>query len=295
MMPNRDPDTVSTLSAVLRMLFTPSLHGPLCRWFKAVFSKFFALQYRAARNPGLIPVSAVDHALDEAIPFSPQWVGIYLDFVPFWMRTVGFLLKACGAEARPGAAYFIESMGRIYDAAAEVYARRLSTTRRPRYLGSPRFMVIHAFDPHLMCIPSLHVMVVVRTYTAFRAVLRGLGREARFSAELEAAMRRAVAITESLLYIKQHSVNCVAAALYAMTRFDPPLFPEAEARRFVEALFAEPGLDGRPAETLPAAPERAAVREHIWHLYRCFIQAGTSAPTWEAPLIAFLSEQPPPA
>lgn len=277
---------------MLKILTTPALHRPARCYFKAVFTKFFALQYKAARKPGLIPLAAVDHALDQTIPFSPKWVAIYLDFVPFWIRIIGFLLKTYQQKGLAAAANFIDTMAQLYISAAEVYARHLSTTRRPRYLGSPRFMVIHTFDPHLMCIPSLHVMVVIRAYTKFRAIVQAMGDGQRFGAELDAAQQHAIAITESLLYIKQHSINCVAAAMYAMTCFDALLFPQEEARRFVDALFATPDKDGRPLETRPDAVERVALQEHIWCLYQRFVEAGTKTTAWEEPLLAFLRESP---
>jgi hypothetical protein len=283
---------ISTPLTMLKVLITPGLRGSARRYFKAVFTKFFALQYKAARKPGLIPVVSVDHTLDATIPFSPKWVAIYLDFVPFWIRIIGFLLKTYQQEGQAATANFIDTMGQLYISAAEVYARHLSTTQRPHYLGSPRFMVIHTFDPHLMCIPSLHVMVVIRAYTKFRAIVQAMGDEQRLGAELDAVRQHAIAITESLLYIKQHSVNCVAAAMYAMTCFDASLFPMEEARCFVDALFATPDKGGRPLETRPDAMERAAIQGHIWQLYQRFVEAGTRAMAWEEPLLAFLRESP---
>jgi hypothetical protein len=110
---------------------------------------------------------------------------------------------------------------------------------------------------------------------------------------IDAAYQHAVAITESLLYIKQHSINCVAAAMYAMTYFDALLFPPDEARSFVDALFATPDQVVRPLETRPDATECAAIRGYIWRLYQRFVAAGTIAATWEEPLLAFLRESPP--
>ena len=69
----------------------------------------------------------------------------------------------------------------------------------------------------------------------------------------------AVAITETVLYIKQHSVNCIPAALYAMTRITPAEVTPIEVTRFIESLFA-----GDSAVTRENA-ER--IREHISFLY----------------------------
>jgi hypothetical protein len=174
-------------------------------------------------------------------------------------------------------------MGKLYETAAEVYAVCFSTTNRPHYLASPRFVVIHVFDPHLMCIPSLHVMVVIRTYTFFRDVIRRLGGEA-FSAQVEEMRRGALDITEAVLYVKQHSVNCISAAMYAMTRFDGSLFPPEEARGFCDELFLN-------APSIAKADEDA-IRAHILSLYESFVKDSEKSEKWEIPLLNFLFSLP---
>jgi hypothetical protein len=77
-----------------------------------------------------------------------------------------------------------------------------------------------------------------------------------------------------------------------MTCFDAALFPPEEARSFVDALFAAPDKDSRPLETRPNAAERAAIQGQVWQLYQRFVEAGTTATTWEEPLLAFLRESP---
>jgi len=244
---------------------------------------FFFAQYRAAFLPGRIPVSKADHPLDTRIPFWPEKITIYLDFVAFWIRCLGFLLRNYGRRAQEPDLTFLESMGQLYARAGQVYSRNLSTTNRPFYLGHPRFLPIHGLDPHLMCVPSLHVMVVIRTYTFFREVLETFAGEnaAPLSQEL---YRGAVAITEAVLYIKQHSVNCVPAAMYAMTRFEPRLFPPEEAVRFAAELFK--------GEKLPASADAEEIRQHIINLYRRFLAEGETAKDWTQPLLDFLRELP---
>jgi hypothetical protein len=242
---------------------------------------FFGLQYRAARR-GDIPVSQVDHPLDNALPFCPGLVGVYLDFTAFWLRTAGFALKTWGRRALPPTAAFLSSMGRLYAFAAEVYRRRLSTTERPRRAANAGFLLIHAFDPHLMCVPSLHVMVVIRAYTWLRETAAALGG-GRAGEAVEAARQRALAITGAVLLVKQHSVNCIAAAMYAMTRFDGALFPAGEAEAFAAGIFA--GEARIPQET------QALVRGHILALYRRFLAEGETAPSWEQPLLDFLARR----
>jgi hypothetical protein len=268
----------------LRIMGSPFLRGTGIRCIIRIFRNFFLLQYWAAIFPGRYPVFQVDHPLDEKIPFRPRKVGIYLDFVAFWIRTAGFLLNRFGRRAFPVVKEFLDSMGRLYEYAAEVYRTGFSTTNRPHYLGTPRFALIHAFDPHLMCIPSLHVMVVIRTYTLFRDMLRRLGAAEIYAPQIEEIRRGALDISEAVLYVKQHSVNCISAAMYAMTSFDRPLFPPPEAEAFASELF----LTARR----PGGEDGDAVRGYMVTLYRRFIDESINAPDWKTPLINFLYSLP---
>jgi hypothetical protein len=211
-------------------------------------------------------------------------VTVYLDFVAYWIRIAGFLLDHYGDRGVEPTREFIESIGKLYAFAVRVYGKNLSTTDRPRYLKRPRFLLIHGFDPHLLCIPSLHVMIVIRSYTTFRAMLRSLGDEENLAGEIHRIRRGALDITEAVLYIKQHSVNCISAAMYAMTRFDPPLFPPQEAEDFVSGLFVE--SEGMEAE------DCRKIREYIGELYRRFIREGEATGEWEKPLLDFLKGLP---
>jgi hypothetical protein len=240
------------------------------------------LQYRAALLPGRIPVSNVDHPLDGKIPFLPGKVNTYLDFVAFWVRPLSFLLKSRGAGFLGQVRDFLETMGDLYAWAALVYGKNLSTTERPFYIARSRFLLIHAMDPHLMCIPSLHVMVVIRTYTLFREIVKTMGEGDRFAPQAEELRRGALEITEAVLYIKQHSVNCISAAMYAMTRFDPALFPPAEAEHFASGIFA--------GTKIPGKADGDVIREYILSLYRRFLSEGESCDEWTKPLIDFLKE-----
>jgi hypothetical protein len=269
---------------VLWVFSIPCLRYAGLRCIKSIFYNFFFRQFRAALFPGRIPVSPVDHPLDEKIPFNPSWVGIYLDFIAFWVRSLGFLRYQYQRRGIKSALSFIKTIGRLYSFAAETYTKNLSTTNRPRYLARPRFLLIHAVDPHLMCIPSLHVMVVISTYTQFQTMLRSLGDGERFALQIEEVRRGALNITEAILYVKQHSVNCIAAAMYAMTRFDPALFPKAEGLDFASRLFITAKNPG------PADAE--VIRGHIRDLYLAFLEAGNSAETWEEPLVNFLRSPP---
>ena len=281
----RDQSSVLTM---VKILTHPALRVPALKCMGSIFRNFFFLQYKAVLFPGRIPVTPVDHPLDARVPFIPRWVNIYLDFVAFWIRILGFLLSRYGRRALGPVREFLGSMDRLYRFSAEVYAKNMSTTRRPYYIARPRFFLIHLTDPHLMCIPSLHVMVMILSYTRFRRILRVLGGGEVPDARIEEVEAGAALITEAILYVKQHSVNCVSAAMYAMSRFDPALFPRPEAERFVARLFAARG----PLPGIPAA-EGEIIREHIIALYRRFMdESPAPGEAWEEPLLRFLRSLP---
>jgi hypothetical protein len=274
----------SVIMSVFRVLGNSPLRRTAGACVASICYNFFYRQYHAAFFRGRIPVSPVDHPLDGRIPFTPSWVGVYLDFVAFWIRALGFLLRVYRRRGTGAAKGFLNGMGRLYAFAAEVYMKNLSTTRRPRYYGRPRFLLIHAVDPHLMCVPSLHVMVVIWTYTEFARIVRSLGDGERFAPQIGEIKRGALAITEAILFVKQHSVNCIAASLYAMGRFDGALFPPAEAEDFVSRIFTG-GI---------AAEDGELIRNHIRDLYRRFVREGRNGGPWDEPLVNFLRALPGP-
>jgi hypothetical protein len=275
--------SVSVAGSFVRVLASPRLRGTALKTIGAILYNFFFLQYKAAFLPGRVPVSRVDHPLDRKIPFTPSKIAVYLDFVAFWIRVMGFFLRQFKQRALEPVKRFAASMGRLYAWAAEVYTRNLSTTERPRYFARPRFVAIHILDPHLMCIPSLHVMIVILTYRLFREILLSLGEAEDYAPQIEEIRRGALAISEAVLFVKQHSVNCISAAMYAMTRFDPALFPPGEAERFVSELFRE---------TL-GKEDGDAIRAHILSLYRDFLAGGEKpGSSWTEPLLQFLKTSP---
>ncbi|MDR0998221.1 MAG: hypothetical protein LBL70_04070 [Treponema sp.] len=298
---------VSVCRSVRSILGRASLRPAAMKCLASIFYNFFFCQYRAAlflrekpagaggKTPGKIPVSRVDHQLDEKIPFNPDWIAIYLDFTAFWIRSLGFLLERFRKQAESGAGDFLDSMGRLYAFAGQVYGKNLSTTQRPFYIRRPRFLLIHAVDPHLMCVPSLHVMVVIRTYTKSADLIASLdpsgARGDETAAWIGRVKRRAQDITEAILYVKQHSVNCVAAAMYAMTRFEERLFPRKEAEDFLSGLFNSGGQGESPVSGRRGkvdAGDGAAIRSYIGALYARFLEEGAKSPSWERPLLDFL-------
>ena len=291
----------SSAYAFYKTFFTPALRPAFLSCISSIIFNFFLRQYHSAFL-GRVPVSNVDHPLDEKIPFVPSWVTIYLDFTNYWIRMVSFFLRRWGRKAHAPVGDFILSIGKLYAFAAQTYRKNLSTTVRPFYIARPRFFLIHLTDPHLMCIPSLHIMVAIHTYTNFAAIARLLGKEETLKSQIIEMRHGAMAISQSILYVKQHSVNCIAASLYAMHCFDPVHFPESEAGVFLSMLFNEaPAPDGQlnppvhfkehpsyAPKTKLSENEQTEIKNHIMSLYKRFLSEKSTAKTWEEPLINFM-------
>jgi len=289
------------LYAFFMSMLTPALRPAFNKSVPSIFFNFFLRQYHAAFLKGRIPVSQVDHELDKKIPFVPSWVTIYIDFVHFWIRMLTFFLRRFRRKAYKPIRDFIYSMGDLYAYAAQVYKRNMSTTKRPFYIARPRFFVIHLLDPHLMCIPSLHVMVVIHTYLQFIEISKKLGKADVFKEQIEEMKHGALAISQAILFVKQHSVNCLPAALYGMTCFSPGVFPPEEAEKFTALLFSAPpdkstqlpGCRVHPAaspRTIISSEDQKEIKSHILTLYYRFLEEGKTAKNWYDPILKFLKE-----
>jgi hypothetical protein len=291
----------STIYTFIKSFFTPFLRPAFLKTVPSIIYNFFLRQYHAAFFKDRIPVTKVDHILDEKIPFVPSWITIYIDFVQFWIRMLGFFLRRYGRKAYKPVKDFILSMGDLYAFAAEVYTKNLSTTKRPFYIARPRFLMIHALDPHLMCIPSLHVMIVIHGFTQFSEIAKMLGEEENLKEQAIEMKKGALAITQAILFVKQHSVNCIPAALYAMTCYSPELFTPEEAKKFVSLLFSPAPTcheSLRKNRVHPAASPSTKIREedqveiknHILSLYNLFLSQRDTLRPWYEPLLKFLKE-----
>ncbi|MCL2800909.1 MAG: hypothetical protein FWD28_04040 [Treponema sp.] len=293
--------TENWLYAFYKSILTPSLRPAFKKCVPSIIYNFFLRQYHAAFLPGRIPVTSVDHELDKKIPFVPSWVTIYLDFVQFWIRMITFFIRRYKRRAYQPLKEFIVSMGDLYAYAAEVYKRNMSTTKRPFYIARPRFFVIHLLDPHLMCIPSLHVMVVIHTYLQFANIAKKLGESENLKDQAAEMKNGALAISQAILFVKQHSVNCIPAALYAMTCFSPELFPPSEAEAFTNLLFSPaPKADEKTRKNRvhpSASPntkikdeDQAQIKAHILSIYQEFLEEKKNAKKWYDPILKFLKE-----
>ncbi len=260
---------------------TRSLRVPALHCVRNAARDFFGVQWRARFSPGLTALSSVDHPLDSLVPFAPGYINIYMDFIPFWIRTAGWLRAHYGKRHAPEVGAFIDGIAGLYKQAAQVYRARLSTTKRPFYIKRPRFALIHLTDPHFACVPSLHVMIVVYAWLAFRAFVRRHGDEQAAGERVRELRAGALAITESILYVKQHSVNCVSAAMYVMAALYPDLISAAESEEFIAHMFEGKGV--------PASGDALIVKAHILDLFRKFMVQGQASADWRKPLLDFLA------
>jgi len=291
----------STIYAFIKSIFIPSLRPAFCKSVPRIIYYFFLRQYYAALFPGKVPVTSVDHELDKKIPFVPSWVTIYIDFVQFWIRMISFFIRRYNRKAYLPIRDFIYSMGDLYAYAAEVYNKNLSTTKRPFYIKRFRFFIIHLLDPHLFCIPSLHVMIVIHSYLMFSVIAEKIGDKENLKMQAMEMKQGALAISQAILFVKQHSVNCIPAALYAVTCFSPDLFPPEEAESFTDLLFSpaeakedvpvkcrvHPGA--APGTRIPRE-DQMRIKEHIKILYRRFMEEGKKSKIWYEPVLGFLKE-----
>ncbi|AEE16021.1 hypothetical protein [Treponema brennaborense] len=251
---------------------------PLCRYLHTVIHDFFLLQFNVKFGFKKIEVIPVDHPLDDEIPFDPEKSDTYLDFIHFWIRPLTLIIKRFGVKrALPHCARFMQALYQAYREAARMYKFRMSTTARPPAGDNKNLKTIHLLDPHFLCVPSLHISVVILTFSFFADVFnreRLPEDEARrYNEEL---YRGAVEIAETVLYLKQHSVNCIPAAVYMMIHLQPALFSIEQATAFIDTLF-------NGADDVSAAAKKR-ITEHIHYMLDRLILEGCAEDDWLVPV-----------
>lgn len=193
--------------------------GGIWDFIYSIVWHFFVLQIRQKIHLSHRSVIYVDTQLDEKIPFCPEKVKIYMGFIPFFIKPVWMLSKRLGIQkASATVNEYMHFLARLYKDAASVYRFCFTTTHRPNYKKDRHFRAIHFFDPHLLCVPSLHVAIAAGSYAFFKKRFsEGLlpGNESEF--RLSEIKQQAIDIIESVLFVKQHSVNCIPIAFYMLT------------------------------------------------------------------------------
>ncbi len=240
------------------------------------------------------PVVNVDHPLDASIPFDASYVKKYLEFVQLWMATFFRLWRFYGREAEAEIVGFLGAIRRLYAEAGTVYLTVHTTTTRPAKNINLHFAVIHALDPHLDCVPSLHVLLVVANWLLATEIVVRLGADnARgFSGEsvelwLGSLRGEALAITESVLFVKQHSVNCIGASLFYL-KANFPRFGDEAAQAFVGDLFASEARHDAALGPGCAGELRAFMLDLCASLEKS--RAQNPAGSWRETILEFISK-----
>jgi len=142
--------------------------------------------------------------------------------------------------------------------------------------------MIHRLDPHFMCVPSLHVAIMIMAWIFYRNVFKThLQNEKDIDFYTKQIFESARAITETVLYVKQHSVNCIPAALYMMTIIQKKHFSLSDAVYFIENLFTE--------NTDISEGIKKSIRSYIQILFERFVLENCSEDDWTIPLKRWLT------
>ena len=105
-------------------------------------------------------------------------------------------------------------------------------------------------------------MVVIFNYRQLAKIIDTYAAEGEaYEEQKDYAYRQAVKITESILFVKQHSVNCIPAALFVMSQLFPD-FDGDQVAAFVDDLFVD--------EYLETGDD---IKEYIRSRYRYFSDA----------------------
>jgi hypothetical protein len=228
---------------------------------KAAITEFFIPQFESRLRPGIRPIAVVAHPLDRSIPFVSNRIAGYLGYITLWLKTLLCLYRRFGAPVLPDIEQMIRDVTTLYYASGKVYRRcQSTTTSRPARPLNPYFLVIRLFDPHLHCIPSLHILTMCYNYHQTSKIAGRLSPPEGSGCGAAAQTRRlAVEITEAVLLVKQHSLIDIGSSLFLLSR----LFPEYDRKEidcFVGQLFA-----GSPH----VSPQTGArIREAILASYR---------------------------
>lgn len=255
-------------------------------FLKVVAVDFFGLQYNRKLGFNRIKIVRVDNSLDDLIPFTPSKVHIYLDFIQFWVRPLSMMIKKLGPKkAKPYMISFIRLIKKAYYEASRMYKFKLTTTKRPFAAQYIRFIEIYFMDPHLLCVPSLHISIIALCYAFYRRMFSELPEY--FSAEEKEFYENeiysyGVEIAESVLYVKQHSVNCIPAALYMITHIMSDDFKAVDGTRFMDDILVH--------DKRISAENKKKIVDYMQFIYERFLIEGVTENDWREPVKRWLCE-----
>ena len=284
---NRDLSSFHYMTAYSTVPWNHWGFGPVFGFvFGPVVFKFFLPQYFQKIHLLHKPVKHVDHELDEKVPFKPEHLPIYMDFVNVWIRPISMLVHRFGIiNGSKLGGEFLRYITMTYREAYKLYSVSFTTTYRPAS-DIKAIKRLRRADPHYMCVPSLHIAIVCLCFSFYRMLFeRENFTEQETKKWNDELFKRAVEIGETVLYIKQHSVNCIPAALYMMTKLTPEFFTPLQATEFINALFVDAD-DVTPED-------KQKIHAHISFTYERFLLEGALEDDWTVPVLRWLNEYKP--
>ena len=262
---------MNSFSSTAPFFFLPFRARTAKKAWKFIFTiinDFFLLQWSQKLHIRKIPVLKVDTEIDDKIPFSPNHVTDYMSFVGFFVKPFDMMKKRLGYKT--AASYmnlYLKFLTNLYKNAAKIYRFCMSTTLRPKYLKNNKFRAIHFFDPHLLCVPSIHVAIAAGSYFWFNQMFKtGILPEEEANRRLDEIKKQGIAIIESVLFVKQHSVNCVPMALYMISAtMNKSFCTPITVSSLIDELFQNSD------EISP--DEKIQITEHFHYMYeRAFLE-----------------------
>ena len=241
-MTEKSLENFSAPKAFFRSILLPLTTGSVWKLIFTVLKDFFFLQLNQKFHFTKRPILNVDTEIDKKIPFRPEHVKTYLSFIDFFIRPVDMMERRLGyKKASQYVCLYLNFIARIYKNAASIYRFCMTTTSRPKYYKTQKFRAIHFLDPHLLCVPSLHVAISAGVYAWFKQFFKTeVLPQDEAEIYLSEIKEKAVAIVESVLFVKQHSVNCIPLALYMLSStMSKSFFSAQDAIDFIESLFLD--------------------------------------------------------
>ncbi len=269
---------LSVKRAVITFLLKKETRGTGLSLIGTIVGKFFLPQFSSKFRVTNREIIKVDHTLDRLIPFSSTYLPTYMSFTKLWIQSIYFVLKEFGAPSLPFIRQFLEGLKTLYITGSTVYDTYLSTTQRPKSGKNIPLKLVHMADPHLHCFPSLHVMIVSYTYIKISGYIDTAASDPEeYGREKDYLFSEVVNIIDSVLFLKQHSVNCIPAGFFAL-RSTIKDFPEEFPYTVAKQMLKTSGLSHVSQET---------VRHYITELYSTFLKQSSGTDDVEV-LIDFL-------
>ena len=200
---------------------------------REIVGNFWNGYYRQEFTPVAV-LYDVTLPIDARIPFRPRMVWVYMGFLFPLLAVCGHAFAKRGPHALPHIEKLLQGFGSLYADAGYVYGKAQTTFVRT---GGDRVVsVLRLIDKERNSAPSLHVAVVLYTYSAGLALFQAL--ELTDVAHARGVLERvAVRIIESTLLIKQHCVQDVGTA-WALVELQQVSAPEDMAH-IVQSLFLQ--------------------------------------------------------